>query len=55
MDFDAQKAYLESMGVDTESMSVTAILSANTGSQVLLRADVRFADAMADLTFEITM
>ena len=55
VDFDAQKAYLESMGVDTESMSDTAILSANTGSQVFLRADVRFADAMEDLTFEITM
>lgn len=55
VDFDAQKAYLESVGVDTESMSDTAILSANTGSQVFLRADVRFADAMEDLTFEITM
>lgn len=55
VDYDAQKAWLESRGVDTESMSDTAILSANTGSQVFLRADVRFADAMEDLTFEITM
>ena len=55
VDFAAQKAWLESRGVDTESMSDTAILSANTGSQVFLRADVRFADAMEDLTFEITM
>lgn len=55
VDFDAQKAFLESRGVDTDSMSETAILSANTGSQVFLRADVRFADAMEDLTFEITM
>jgi hypothetical protein len=55
VDFDAQKAWLEAQGVDTESMSDTAILSANTGSQVFLRADVRFADAMEDLTFEITM
>lgn len=55
VDYDAQKAWLESRGVDTESMSDTAILSANTGSQVFLRADVRFADAMEDLIFEITM
>jgi len=55
VDFDAQKAWLEAQGVDTESMSYTAILSANTGSQVFLRADVRFADAMEDLTFQITM
>jgi hypothetical protein len=55
VDYEAQKAWLESRGVDTESMSDTAILSANTGSQVFLRADVRFADAMEDLTFEITM
>ena len=55
VDFEAQKAWLEGQGVDTESMSDTAILSANTGSQVFLRADVRFADAMEDLTFEITM
>lgn len=55
VDFDAQKAWLEARGVDTDTMSDTAILSANTGSQVFLRADVRFADAMEDLTFEITM
>ena len=55
VDYDAQKAWLESRGVDTESMSDTAILSANPGSKVFLRADVRFADAMEDLTFEITM
>ena len=55
VDFDAQKAWLEAQGVNTESMSDTAILSANTGSQVFLRADVRFADAMEDLTFQITM
>lgn len=55
VDFEAQKAWLESRGVDTERMSDTAILSANTGSEVFLRAEVRFADAMEDLTFEITM
>ncbi len=55
VDLEAQRAFLESRGVDTEGMSDTAILSANTGSQVFLRADVRFADAMEDLTFEIAM
>ena len=55
VDFEAQKAWLESRGVNTETMTDTAILSANTGSQVFLRANVRFADAMEDLTFEINM
>ena len=55
VDLEAQRAYLEGQGVDTDGMSDTAILSANTGSQVFLRADVRFADAMEDLTFEIAM
>ena len=55
VDFEAQKAWLESRGVNTDAMTDTAILSANTGSQVFLRADVRFADAMEDLTFDINM
>lgn len=55
VDFEAQKEWLESCGVDTDSMTDTAILSANTGSQVFLRANVRFADAMEDLTFDINM
>lgn len=55
VDFQAQKRWLESRGVDTSAMSDTAILSANTGSQVFLRASVRFADAMEDLDLEITM
>ncbi len=55
IDLEAQKAWLEQRGVDTDSMTDTAILSANTGSQVFLQAQVRFADAMEDLTFEISM
>lgn len=55
VDFDAQKRWLEGRGVDTSVMSDTAILSAITGSQVFLRANLRFADAMEDLTFEISM
>ncbi len=55
IDLEAQKAWLEQHGVDTDSMTDTAILSANTGSQVFLQAQVRFADAMEDLTFEISM
>ena len=55
IDYEAQKRWLESQGIDTEDMSDTAILSANTGSQVFLKASVRFADAMEDLTFDITM
>ena len=55
VDLSAQKAWLEAQGVDTDSMTDTAILSANTGSCVFLRAEVRFADAMEDLSFEIAM
>lgn len=55
VDLEAQREWLENQGVDTGTMSDTAILSANTGSEVFLRAEVRFADAMEDLTFEITM
>ena len=55
VDYEAQKAWLESRGVDTERMTETEILSANTGSQVFLKASVRFADAMEDLVFDITM
>ena len=55
VDFEAQKHWLEGRGVDTAALSDTAILSANTGSQVFLRANLRFADAMEDLTFEISM
>ena len=49
------KTHARSHGIDTEEMSETAILSANTGSEVFLQANVRFADAMEDLTFQITM
>ncbi len=55
IDYDGQKRWLEAHGIDTEEMSETAILSANTGSEVFLQANVRFADAMEDLTFQITM
>lgn len=55
VDYEAQKAWLEGRGVDTERMTETEILSANTGSQVFLKASVRFADAMEDLVFDITM
>lgn len=55
IDLDAQKQWLEDNGISTEEMSETAILSANTGSLVFLKANVRFADAMEDLTFRITM
>ncbi|MBR5390969.1 MAG: phage tail sheath protein [Clostridia bacterium] len=55
VDYAAQKAWLESRNVDTQRMTETEILSANTGSQVFLKASVRFADAMEDLVFDITM
>lgn len=50
-----QKAYLQSVGVDTSDMSDAAILRANTGSQVFLEASLTFCDAMEDLYLVISM
>ncbi len=55
VDFDAQRAFLLSRGVDTDSMSDTEILAANTASHVFLGAKVRFVDAMEDFTFSVIM
>lgn len=50
-----QKAYLQSMGVDTADMTDAAILRANTGSHVFLEASLTFCDAMEDLYLVIAM
>lgn len=47
--YDKNKAYLESKGVDTSSMSYIDILKANTGSRVLLDGVCSPTDAMEDL------
>jgi len=55
VDMEAQARYLMQHGIDTEGMSETDILTANTGSAVFLGAQVRFVDAMEDLTFSVVM
>lgn len=55
VDYDAQRVWLQSNGVDVDGLSDTEILTANTDSSVFLGASIRFVDAMEDLTFGITM
>lgn len=55
IDLAAQTAWLQSQGLDTSALSEQQILSANTGSSVFLSASVRFADAMEDLHFTVSM
>lgn len=47
--YEKQKAYLESKGVDTSTMTYIQILKANTGSRVLLDGVCSPTDAMEDL------
>lgn len=55
IDFEAQQSWLRAHGINTDELTEQQILSANTGSSVFLGAAVRFADAMEDLRFSITM
>ena len=50
-----QRQYLTEHGIDTENMSDTEILKANTGSSAFLEAKVRFVDAMEDIVFTLEM
>jgi hypothetical protein len=47
--YGKNKAYLESKGVDTSTMTYIQILKANTGSKVLLDGVCSPTDAMEDL------
>lgn len=49
-----QKAYLESIGVDTSDMDEQAIKEANTGSYVGLAGTVSILDALEDVDITIT-
>lgn len=53
--YEAQLNFLRAQGVDTDALSETQVLKANTGSQVFLTATVRFVDAMEDISFILTM
>ncbi|MBS9782649.1 MAG: hypothetical protein KGV43_02465 [Arcobacter sp.] len=50
IDVDAQKLFLESKGKDTSTLDETKIKLANTGSNVFVKSNIKFVDAMEDLT-----
>lgn len=53
LDFEAQKEYLASEGKDVENMSEMEIKKANTDDKVFMVSDVRYADVMEDLHFNV--
>jgi len=55
LDLTAQTLYLQSIGVDTSTMSVMDIKDAYTGSSVLFSGTVRPLDAMEDLSLVLTL
>lgn len=55
VDLDAQRAYLESRGLDTSEMDDVAVAMANTGTRVFLTSNVKFVNAVEDLTMGVNM
>lgn len=55
VDVDAQRAYLESRGMDTSEMDDVAVAKANTGTKVFVKSNVKFVNAMEDLTMGVNM
>ncbi len=53
VDYDAQVAYLRAQGMDTDLMSETEILMANTEEEVFITAKIQLIDAMEDLSMTI--
>jgi len=53
IDFESQKLYLMSLGVDTSNMSEQEILKYNTGSKVFIKSSASPLDAMEDLDFSM--
>lgn len=53
VDVDAQRLYIEGKGVSIEDLDEQAIKEYNTGSNVFVRANVKFVDAMEDLDLKI--
>lgn len=53
IDFDAQKLYLQSMGIDTSTLKDSEIKEYNTGSKVFIKASGSPLDAMEDLDFSM--
>ena len=55
IDVDAQRIYLQSIGVDVSTMKEQEIKEYNTGSKVFAKASVKFLDAIEDLQFTVYM
>lgn len=55
VDVDAQRTYLESRGTDTSGMDDITVAKANTGTKVFLKSNVKFVNAMEDLTMGVNM
>ena len=55
VDVEAQRTYLEGRGIDTSEMDDIAVASANTGTRVFLTSNIKFVNAMEDLTMGVNM
>lgn len=55
IDAEAQRAYLESRGVDTTDMDAIAVAMANTGTKVFIKSNVKFVNTMEDITMTVNM
>lgn len=55
VDVDAQRTYLESRGTDTSAMDDITVAKANTGTKVFLKSNVKFVNAMEDLSMGVNM
>lgn len=55
IDLDSQRLFIEGKGITTEDMSEQEIKEYNTGSNVFVKANVKFVDAMEDLDLNIFM
>lgn len=53
INYERQKNYLKSIGVDVDNMTEQEILEANTSSKVFLRIQIKALDAIEDVDIEI--
>ena len=55
VDIEEQRRYIESKGINTTDMSDIDIAKYNTGSKVFISSNVKFVDAMEDLSLVCNM
>ena len=55
IDLEAQAAYLQQKGMDTETMTEAEILRANTDDKVFAKANIQLADAMEDIFITVVL